>query len=210
MSVRVFILDDHELIRRALGDLLDLETDLELCGEAATVREGLALMSADPPDVAIVDLRLPDGDGIDVCRELRSLNPDTRCLVLTSSTDDDAVMSALLAGASGFLLKDARGPQILDAIRQVAAGRSLLDASVTGRVLDGLRGGEPARSSLTKQEERMLDLLAEGLTNREMAERMHLAEKTVRNYMSNLLAKLGAKHRTQAALFAVRRRRRSQ
>jgi DNA-binding NarL/FixJ family response regulator len=205
VPVTVFVLDDHELIRRAMKELLDAEDDLEFSGEGATVEEGLAAMSAAPPDVALVDLRLPDGDGIDVCRELRSLHPNTKCLILTSATDEGAVMNSVLAGAAGFLVKDATGPQIVDAIRQVAAGNSLLDPAVTGQVMERLRG-EPARSSLTEQEEKLLDLLSEGLTNREMAERMHLAEKTVRNYMSNLFTKLGVKHRTQAALYGARRK----
>ena len=203
--MRVFVLDDHELIRRAVRALVEVEDDLEFSGEGATVAEGLAAMSNAPPDVAIVDLRLPDGDGIDVCRELRSSHPDTKCLILTSTTDEAAVMSAVLAGAAGFLVKDATGPQIVDAIRQVAAGNSLLDPAITGQVLERLRG-EPART-LTEQEEKLLELLSEGLTNREMAERMHLAEKTVRNYMSNLFTKLGVKHRTQAALYGARRQR---
>jgi two-component system response regulator DevR len=206
VSVSVFVLDDHDLIRRALRDLLAIEPDLELAGEAGTVKEGLRAISSSPPDVAIVDLHLPDGDGVEVCRELRSRHPGTRCLVLTSSTDEEAVMSAVLAGAAGFLVKDATGPQIVEAIRQVGAGRSLLDAAVTGRVLERLRGRPDTGSSLSDQEERLLDLLAEGLTNREMAERLHLAEKTVRNYVSNILSKLGLKHRTQAALYAARKR----
>jgi DNA-binding NarL/FixJ family response regulator len=205
VSVKVFVLDDHELIRHAVKALVEVEEDLEFSGEGATVAEGLAAMSEAPPDVAIVDLRLPDGDGIDVCRELRSTHPATKCLVLTSTTDESAVMSAVLAGAAGFLVKDATGPQIVDAIRQVAAGNSLLDPAVTGQVMERLREG-PSMSSLTAQEEKLLDLLSEGLTNREMAGRMHLAEKTVRNYMSNLFAKLGVKHRTQAALYGARRK----
>lgn len=210
MAIRVFVLDDHELIRRALRGLIDSHDDLELAGEAGTASEALSSMTANRPDVAVVDLRLPDGDGIEVCRELRSRHPQTRCLVLTSAADEEAVANALLAGAAGFLLKDAAAPQIVEAIREVAAGRSLLDPAVTGRVLDRLRaesgGGapKPGRPSLTKQEERLLDLLAEGLTNREISERLHLAEKTVRNYVSNLLAKLGMKHRTQAALYGAR------
>ena len=205
MPVTVFVLDDHELIRHAVKALLETEDDLELSGEAATVKEGLAAMSDAPPDVAIVDLRLPDGEGIDVCRELRSSHPDTKCLILTSTTDEAAVMSAVLSGAAGFLVKDATGPQIVDAIRQVAAGNSLLDPAVTGQVMERLREGPPS-SSLTAQEEKLLDLLSEGLTNREMAEQMHLAEKTVRNYMSNLFTKLGVKHRTQAALYGASRK----
>jgi len=205
VTVTVFVLDDHELIRRAVKALVEEQDDLELVGEGATVHEGLAAMSAAPPDVAIVDLRLPDGDGIDVCRELRSRYPDTKCLILTSTTDEDAVMSSVLAGAAGFLVKDATGPQIVDAIRQVAAGNSLLDPAVTGQVMERLRDG-PATSSVTDQEQKLLDLLSEGLTNREIAERMHLAEKTVRNYMSNLFTKLGVKHRTQAALYGASRK----
>ena len=205
MTVKVFVLDDHELIRGAVKALLEQEDDLEFSGEGATVAEGLAAMSAAPPDVAIVDLQLPDGDGIDVCRQLRSRNPDTKCLILTSTKDEGAVMSAVLAGAAGFLVKDATGPQIIDAIRQVAAGNSLLDPTVTGQVLHRIREG-PSPSTLSGQEEKLLDLLAEGLTNREIAARMHLAEKTVRNYVSNLFAKLGVKHRTEAALYGARRR----
>jgi DNA-binding NarL/FixJ family response regulator len=206
VTISVFVLDDHELIRQAVTGLLEREDDLELTGEAGTVETGLAAMLATPPDVAIVDLRLPDGDGIDVCRELRSRHPDTRCLVLTSTTDEEAVMASVLAGAAGFLVKNATGPEIIAAIRQVAAGNSLLDAAVTGKLLDNLRG-KPSRSSLSTQEETLLALLAEGLTNHEIAERMHLADKTVRNYLSNLFTKLGLKHRTQAALYGARRQR---
>lgn len=204
MTISVFVLDDHDLIRRAVRGLLEAEDDLELSGEAGTMTEGLAAIASAPPDVAIVDLRLPDGDGIDVCRELRSRHPETKCLVLTSTTDEEAVMASVLAGAAGFLVKNATGPEIVEAIRRVAAGDSLLDPAVTGKVLDSLRGG-PSHSSLTGQEERLLDLLAEGLTNREIAERMHLADKTIRNYLSNLFTKLGVKHRTQAALYGARR-----
>lgn len=210
MAVRVFLLDDHDLIRRGLRDLLEPEADIEIVGEAGSVREGLAAMAETVPDVALVDLRLPDGDGVEVCRSLRSQNPEIRCLILTAFADDAALASAVLAGADGVLLKDAPGPTVVEAIRTVAAGQSLLDPLVTRRVLDQLRESrEPGgrRRRLTGRQEQLLDLLSEGLTNREIAGRLHLAEKTVMNYVSELLAELGMRHRTEAALYAAERKR---
>lgn len=206
--MRVFLLDDHELIRRGLAQLIEAEADLEVVGEAASIRESLTLIPASSPDVTVVDYRLSDGEGIEVCRELRSQHPEIRFLILTAFEDEDVVMKAVMAGADGFLVKSAGGQAILEAIRTVASGRSLLDPAATERVVARLRGGAGGRSqapNLTPQQEQLLLALADGLTNREIAQRLHLAEKTVRNYVSDLLAKLGMKHRTQAALYAVRR-----
>ena len=208
VTVRVFLLDDHEIVRRGLRDLIDLEDDLEVVAEASTADEALRRIPATRPQVALLDVRLPDGDGIEVCREIRSSVPETSCIMLTSLADDEAVYTAILAGASGYLLKQVKGNEILDGIRRVARGESLLDPAVTTRVLDRLRNGpadeDPALASLTDQERKLLDLVAEGLTNRQIGERMFLAEKTVKNYMSNLLAKLGMTRRTEAAVYAAR------
>jgi two-component system, NarL family, response regulator DevR len=208
MTVRIFLLDDHELVRRGLRDLIEAEDDLEVVGEAGTAEEALRRVPATKPDVAVLDVRLPDGDGVEVCRELRSADPTLQCLMLTSFSDDEALFNAIMAGASGYVLKQVRGNDLVDAIRRVAGGQSLLDPTVTARVLDRLREG-PAEEdelvgSLTAQERKLLDLLAEGLTNRQIAERMYLAEKTVKNYVSNLLAKLGMGRRTEAAVYAAR------
>jgi two-component system response regulator DevR len=210
VGIRVFLLDDHDLIRGGLRELLEPEPDIEVIGEAGSVGEGLSLMADAVPDVALIDLQLPDGNGIEVCRSLRSLNPEVRCLILTASADDDAVASAIAAGAEGFLLKNAPAPVVLEAIRKVAGGLSLLDPQVTGRILEQLRERSESpggRRRLTARQEQLLDLLSAGLTNREIAERLHLAEKTVRNYVSDLLAELGLRHRTEAALYAAERKR---
>ena len=210
MTISVYILDDHALIRRGLRDLLDPEDDIEVIGESATVAEALAYIDRTPPDVAVVDLRLPDGDGITACREIRSRHPATRCLILTSYGDEEAIVNAVVAGADGFLIKDSEARVVLDAIRTVAESGSLLSPEMTRQVLERLRIGSGPRAEegrLTKQQDRLLDLLADGLTNREIAERLHLSEKTVRNYVSNLLTQLGMSHRTQAALYAAERRR---
>ncbi|GGI05043.1 response regulator [Egicoccus halophilus] len=202
--VRVFLVDDHEVVRRGLKDLIDAEDDLEVVGDAATAGMALAGIAQRQPDVAVLDVRLPDGNGVEVCREVRARDPRIACLMLTSFGDDEALFDAIMAGAAGYLLKDVRGPDLLDAIRRVAAGDSLLDPSVTGKVLERLRRGDeedPRLTSLSEQERRILALIAEGLTNRQIAERMHLAEKTVKNYVSNLLAKLGMQRRTEAAVF---------
>ncbi len=215
MAIRIFLLDDHELVRRGLRDLLELEEDLEVTGEASTADEALRRVAAARPDVAVLDVRLPDGSGVEVCREIRSRHPDVRCLMLTSFADDEALFDAIMAGAAGYVLKQVRGNELVEDIRRVAAGQSLLDPNVTTKVLDRLRQGpeqDEQLASLTEQEQHILDLLAEGLTNRQIAERMYLAEKTVKNYVSNLLAKMGMHRRTEAAVYAARaeeRRRRT-
>jgi two-component system, NarL family, response regulator DevR len=207
MTVRVFLLDDHEVVRRGVRDLLEAQEDFEIVGEAGTAEEGLSRIPPTQPDVAIVDMRLPDGNGVEVCREVRSHNPHIQCLILTSFADDEALFDAIMAGAAGYLLKQIKGTDLVDAIRRVASGQSLLDPNVTARVLERLRRGpeeDERLARLTEQERRILDLIAEGLTNRQIAERIFLAEKTVKNYVSNLLAKLGMERRTEAAVFAAR------
>jgi DNA-binding NarL/FixJ family response regulator len=207
--LRVFLLDDHELVRRGVRDLLEADGDIEVVGEAATAAEALARVPALRPQVAVLDVRLPDGDGVSVCRELRSQLPDLACLMLTSFSDDDALLDAVMAGASGYVLKDIRGGDLVGAVRTVAAGGSLLDSVSTANVLARLRA-KPAADPLdvlTDQERRILDLIGEGLTNRQIGERMFLAEKTVKNYVSSLLSKLGLQRRTQAAVLATERRR---
>jgi DNA-binding NarL/FixJ family response regulator len=210
MTVRVFLLDDHEIVRRGLAQLLEAEPDIEVVGEATTATEAHARVPALRPDVAILDVRLPDGDGIAVCRDLRSsVIPPPVCLMLTSFADDEALFSAIMAGAAGYLLKQVSGFDLVSAVRRIAAGESLLDPSLTATVLDRLRHGsrdpDPRFASLTDQERRILDLIAEGLTNRQIARRMYLAEKTVKNYVSALLRKLGMERRTEAAVYAARR-----
>jgi len=202
--LRVFLLDDHEIVRRGLVDLLGAEPDIVVVGEAGTAAEALRRIPATRPDVAVLDARLPDGSGIDVCRDVRSAHPDVRCLVLTSYDDSDAVFAAVMAGAAGYLLKEIGGTRLVDAIREVGAGRSLLDPAVTGRLLQRLRDREspdPLLAALSTGEREVLDLLTDGLTNRQIGERLHLAEKTVKNRVSGLLAKLGLASRTQAAVF---------
>ena len=210
--IRVFLLDDHEVVRRGLRDLLEADGDVVVVGEAGTVDEALRRIPPTRPDVAVLDVRLPDGDGVEVCAAVRERVPGVACLVLTSFSDDEAIFRAITAGASGYLLKQVRGTDLVDAVRRVAAGQSLLDPAVTARVLERLR--TPSESDerlarLTDQERRILELIADGLTNRQIAERVHLAEKTVKNYVSNLLAKLGMERRTQAAVFAAGLRERS-
>jgi len=206
MVTRVFLLDDHEVVRRGLRELLESEDDLEVVGEAGTAEEALGRIPATRPDIAVLDVRLTDGDGVTVCRDIRSRHPEIHCLMLTSFADDEALFSAIMAGASGYILKQVRGGDLVDAIRRVAAGESLLDPAVTTRVLDRLRAkpGDDALAGLTDQERRILDLIAEGLTNRQIGEQMYLAEKTVKNYVSNVLAKLGMSRRSEAAAFAAR------
>jgi two-component system response regulator DevR len=203
---RIFLLDDHEIVRRGLADLLNGIPDFQVVGEAGTVAEALRRIPAVAPDVAILDGRLPDGSGIEVCRIVREEQPNVRCLILTSYDDDEAIFAAVLAGAAGYVLKQIRGSNLIDAVRQVAAGQSLLDPSVTARVLQRIREGkqEDARlASLNTQERKILILIAEGLTNRQIGERLFLAEKTVKNNVSSLLAKLGMQRRTQAAVFGA-------
>jgi DNA-binding NarL/FixJ family response regulator len=208
MTVHVFLLDDHEIVRRGLRDLIEAEDDLTVVGDAGTAEEALRRIPATRPDVAVLDVRLPDGDGVEVCREIRSSHPEIQCLMLTSFADDEALFAAIMAGAAGYVLKQLRGTDLVDGVRRVGRGESLLDPAVTGRVLDRLRhpvDPEPDElAGLTEQERKLLGLIAEGLTNRQIGERMYLAEKTVKNYVSNVLSKLGMSRRTQAAAYAVR------
>jgi len=200
-------LDDHEIVRRGLADLIGLESDLQVVGEASSKTEALHRIPAARPQVAVLDVRLPDGSGVEVCREIRSEFPDIRCLMLTSYADDEALFDAIMAGASGYVLKEIRGTDLISAIRQVAAGKSLLDPVATARVLDRIRKGDQQDErlrGLSDQERRILHLIGEGMTNRQIGESMHLAEKTVKNYVSSMLAKLGMERRTQAAAFAAR------
>jgi len=204
-KIRVFLLDDHEVVRRGLRDLLEDEDDIEVVGESGQALEAIARIPALRPDVAVLDARLPDGSGIDVCRQVRSVDPSIRTLILTSYDDDEALFAAILAGASGYVLKQIQGNDLVDGVRRVAAGQSLIDPSLTEKVLERLRNGpgEPAElSTLTDQERKILALIAEGLTNRQIGERMFLAEKTVKNYVSSILSKLGLERRTQAAVLA--------
>jgi two-component system response regulator DevR len=204
--IRVFLLDDHEVVRRGLREMLDAEEDLTVVGEAGTAEEAYGRIPATSPDVAVLDVRLPDGDGVEVCREVRSKHPEIACLMLTSFADDEAVFAAIMAGAAGYVLKQVRGADLVDAVRRVGRGESLLDPAVTARVLERMRrGGEPDElAQLTAQERKLLELIAEGLTNRQIGERMFLAEKTIKNYVSNLLTKLGMSRRTEAAVYAAR------
>jgi two-component system, NarL family, response regulator DevR len=207
MTIRVFLLDDHEVVRRGIRELLEASEDIEVVGEAGTAQEAVARIPPTRPDVAIVDLRLPDGDGVEVCREVRSRDPKVQCLILTSFADDEALFDSIMAGAAGYLLKQIRGTDLVDAVRRVAGGQSMLDPTVTARVLDYMRHGNEEQerlNRLTEQERNVLELIAEGLTNRQIGERMFLAEKTVKNYVSNLLAKLGMERRTEAAVFATK------
>jgi len=208
--IRVFLLDDHEVVRRGLAELLQSGGDIEVVGESGSAQEASRWIPALRPDVAILDARLPDGNGIDVCREVRAVDPSIKGLILTSYEDDEALFAAIMAGAAGYVLKQIRGTDLVDAVRRVALGQSLLDPAVTLRVLDRIRrgAGQPAElKALTEQERRILEYIAEGLTNREIAGRMSLAEKTVKNYVSSLLGKLGVERRTQAAVLATRLRR---
>jgi DNA-binding NarL/FixJ family response regulator len=205
--VRIFLLDDHEVVRRGVAELLRSEPGFEIVGEASTAAEAMARIPALRPDVAVLDVRLPDGNGVEVCREVRSRVPALACLMLTSFADDEALFDAIMAGASGYVLKQIRGNDLIDAVHRIAAGESLLDPSATAKVLDRIRRGEhtdPRLESLTDQERRILELIGEGLTNREIGERMFLAEKTVKNYVSNLLAKMGMERRTQVAAYAAK------
>ncbi len=204
MTTRVFLVDDHEVVRRGLKELLDGEDDIDVVGDAGTAGMALAGIAKTAPDVAVLDVRLPDGNGVEICREVRARDPRLACLMLTSFSDDEALFDAIMAGAAGYLLKDIKGNDLLDAVRRVARGESLLDPSLTGKVLERLRQGDeqdPRLASLSDQERRILELIADGLTNRQIAEKMHLAEKTVKNYVSNLLSKLGMQRRTEAAVF---------
>lgn len=207
MTITVFLVDDHEVVRRGVRDLLESTGDVTVVGEAGSVAEAIERVPAAAPDVAVLDVQLPDGTGIELCRELRSQRPELSCLMLTSFPDDDALLDAVVAGASGYVLKQVRGSDLVDAVRQVATGHSLLDPVLRERAARRIRSGpeeDERLSHLTPQERRILDLLADGMTNRQIADEMFLAEKTVKNYVSNLLAKMGMSRRTEAAVYAAR------
>ncbi|MCI4042825.1 response regulator transcription factor [Streptomyces sp. TRM75563] len=210
--IRVFLLDDHEVVRRGVHDLLEDEPDIAVIGEAATAEQALVRVPALRPDVAVLDVRLPDGDGVTVCRELRSAMPDLACLMLTSFDDEEALLDSIMAGAAGYVLKQIQGSDLVTAVRTVARGQSLLDASATTKLMARLRSGQqPAEEpdllpGLTDREREILDLIGDGLTNRQIGQRLYLAEKTVKNHISRLLAKLGVERRIQAAVIATRAR----
>ncbi|MBT2233731.1 response regulator transcription factor [Nonomuraea sp. NEAU-A123] len=207
--IRVFLVDDHEVVRRGVAALLDSEADIEVIGEAGTAESAIARIPALKPDVAVLDVRLPDGNGVDVCREARSRLPELACLMLTSFADDDALFDAVMAGASGYVLKQIHGSDLVGAVRTVASGQSLLDPQTTAAMLQRLREHAARKdplAALSEQERHILDLIGEGLTNRQIGERMFLAEKTVKNYVSNLLSKLDMQRRTQAAALSARLR----
>ncbi|HEX5401609.1 MAG TPA: response regulator transcription factor [Pseudonocardiaceae bacterium] len=202
----VFLVDDHEVVRRGVAEMLDDEDDLTVIGQAGSVSEALARIPALRPDVAVLDMRLPDGNGVELCRDLRSKLPELNCLMLTSYTDDQAMMDAILAGAAGYVIKDIKGVDLVSAVRTVGSGRSLLDSRAATALIRRIRDSAAAPGpldALTDQEKTLLDLIGEGLTNRQIGERMFLAEKTVKNYVSRLLAKLGMERRTQAAVLAT-------
>jgi two-component system response regulator DevR len=207
--IKVFLLDDHEVVRRGLRELLEADGDIQVVGESGLAAEASRRVPALRPDVAILDARLPDGNGIDVCRDIRSVDPTIQALILTSYEDDEALFAAIMAGAAGYVLKQIKGTDLVDAVRRVAAGQSLLDPAVTQRVLERIRNPQQLPEqlrNLTEQERRILDYVAGGLTNRQIAAEMFLAEKTVKNYVSSLLAKLGLERRTQAAVLATKLR----
>jgi DNA-binding NarL/FixJ family response regulator len=205
--IKVFLLDDHEVVRQGLRTLLEQSSDIKVVGESGSAVEASARIPALRPNVAILDGRLPDGSGVDVCRDIRSVDPSIHALILTSYDDDEALFAAIMAGASGYILKQVTGNDLVEIVRKVAAGQSLIDPSLTARVLERLRQGEQAPSelaALTEREREILELIAEGLTNRQIGERVFLAEKTVKNYVSSVLTKLGLERRTQAAALATR------
>jgi len=204
-EIRIFLLDDHEIVRRGVRDLLEAESDFVVVGEAGTAAEALARVPAVRPDVAVLDVRLPDGNGVEVCRDLKSTLPDLACLMLTSFADDEALFDAIMAGAAGYVLKQIRGSDLVGAVRTVAHGGSLLDPKAAGAVMARMRAPKAPDplAGLSEQERRILELIGEGLTNREIGQRLFLAEKTVKNYVSNLLAKLGFHRRTQVAVLAT-------
>jgi DNA-binding NarL/FixJ family response regulator len=206
-GITVFLLDDHEIVRRGVKDMLEAEPDITVIGEAGTAASALARIPALMPDVAVLDVRLPDGNGVTVCREIRSRHPEIRCLMLTSFGDDEALFDAIMAGAAGYVLKQIRGTDLVGAVRTVAAGQSMLDPEAAGKVMARMRDAashaDPL-AGLTAQERKILELIGEGLTNRQIGERMYLAEKTVKNYVSALFTKLGMERRTQAAAYASR------
>lgn len=207
--ITVFLVDDHEIVRRGVAELLAIEPDVDVIGEASTVREALARIAATGPRVAVLDVRLPDGSGVDLCRQLLSADPDLRCLMLTAYDDDTAIAAAVLAGASGYVLKDIRGSGLLSAIRAVASGKRLLSPTLARRVSDSIQQqhrDDPRREALGLRETQILSLIADGLTNRQIGEHLGIAEKTVKNYVSSLLSKLGMQRRTQAAAYEAEAR----
>jgi DNA-binding NarL/FixJ family response regulator len=205
MTTRVFLVDDHEIVRRGLVDLLGSVPDLEVVGEAASVGEAMARIPGSGADVAVLDVRLPDGNGVELCRDLRTALPELRCLMLTSYSDDEALFDAIMAGASGFVLKQSLGTDLVAAVRTVGEGGSLLDSRATSALMNRIRSArrEDPLAELSEQERAVFELIGEGLTNREIAERLFLAEKTIKNYVSRLLSKLGMQRRTQAAVLAT-------
>lgn len=208
-QIKVFLLDDHEVVREGIRALLQDQPDIDVIGEGATATQALARVPALRPDVAILDVRLPDGNGVEVCRELRARMPGLACIMLTSFADDEALLQAVMAGAAGYLLKDVRGSGIIEAVRTVASGKSLLDPTATARLLDRLREDAARKdplAALTAQERQVLDLIGDGLTNRQIGQRLFLAEKTVKNYISSIFTKLGLQRRTQAAILATQLR----
>jgi two-component system, NarL family, response regulator DevR len=207
VSIRVFLLDDHEIVRAGLRSLFETDDEFVVVGEAATAAEALDRIPATRPDVAILDVRLPDGSGIEVCRDIRSQTPEIACVMLTSYADDEALVAAVMAGAAGYVLKQVGAVSLVEDVRRVAEGQSLMDPALIQRLLEKIRRGseeDPLLASLTPQERRILDLVADGQTNRQIANELYLAEKTVKNYVSNLLSKLGMERRTQAASYATR------
>ena len=206
--MRILLVDDHEIVRKGLRALIDAEPDLDVVGEAGTVGEALRRVGFDSPDVVVLDVRLPDGSGIEACRDIRSAFPEVQVLMLTSFADEEALMSAILAGASGYLLKRIDSAALLDSLRRVGQGESLIDQEMVSKLFSALRGGsrssDPLLDKLSEQERRVLDLITEGLTNRQIADSMFLAEKTIKNYVSNLLTKLGMSRRSEAAAYAAR------
>jgi two-component system response regulator DevR len=208
--VRVFLVDDHEIVRRGIADLIEFQPDLEVVGEASSCGEALTRIPPSEPDVAVLDVRMPDGSGVELCRELRSRMPDLACLMLTSYADDEALFDAIMAGASGFVLKQVLGSDLVNALRTVGSGGSLLDPRTTTALMNRIRREREQRDplgELTEQERAVFDLIGEGLTNRQIGERLFLAEKTVKNYVSHLLAKLNMQRRTQAAVLSANLRR---
>ena len=208
-GIRVFLVDDHEIVRRGIADLLNAEPDMDVVGEAPDAAQAIGRIAATVPDVAVLDVRLPDGSGIDLCRDIRSQHPGVRCLILTAYDDDEAINAAVLAGASGYVLKDVRGSGLIEAIRKVATGRSLIDPSLSRRVVEKIEAEsaeDPRLGSLSLRESQILALIADGLTNRQIGLELGLAEKTIKNYVSGLLSKLGLQRRTQAAILRLGRR----
>ncbi len=202
----VFLVDDHEIVRRGVADLINREADLEVIGEAANIRQALARIAATTPDIAVLDVRLPDGSGIDLCRDIRSAHPSVACLMFTGYDDDEASYTAVLAGAAGYVLKDIRGQNLIDSIRRVARGEILIERSIPRRILATFQTDEGQLADLSLREKQVLELIAEGLSNRQIGERLGLAEKTIKNYVSGLLSKLGMERRSQAAVYQAKRR----